>query len=298
MGKIKKKNQKEGNENDRGYLNWNIEMDRALAAVLIQLLNSGNKTDGGWKPIAYSTATEAMRMQFPHISITKDNIKNRLKVWKIHYAFITDMLRQSGFTWDYTRNTISFTDENVWKTYVEANPGAIKYRNKVIENWDDIVTICGSEKANGEGAETAADAEEANGDDAGDTNSVSLEGTRVVDALNSPNGVGIRQAKVRLSSTLVNPLPSKKSKTKDTLASAIAKMAASLEKYMLASSKKESDPREVYEEVCKVPELEEMECLKACQCFMDDVKAFSMLKSLPIERRKGWVLLTISRHFT
>nr|DAD47560.1 TPA_asm: hypothetical protein HUJ06_017497 [Nelumbo nucifera] len=124
MGKIKKKNQKEGNENDRGYLNWNIEMDRALAAVLIQLLNSGNKTDGGWKPIAYSTATEAMRMQFPHISITKDNIKNRLKVWKIHYAFITDMLRQSGFTWDYTRNTISFTDENVWKTYVEANPGA------------------------------------------------------------------------------------------------------------------------------------------------------------------------------
>ena len=45
--------------------------------------------------------------------------------------------------------------------YFQSFPDAHGYQNKVIENWDDIVLLCGCDRAIGDGAETFQDAAEA-----------------------------------------------------------------------------------------------------------------------------------------
>ena len=44
--------------------------------------------------------------------------------------------------------------------YFQSFPEAHGYQNKVIENWDDIILLCGCDRAIGDGAEIFQDAAE------------------------------------------------------------------------------------------------------------------------------------------
>ncbi|GLT26324.1 hypothetical protein SLA2020_014020 [Shorea laevis] len=48
-----------------------------------------------------------------------------------------------------------------WKDYVWENGKANGYANRSIERWDDIVMLCGTDRATDEGAKTFEDADEA-----------------------------------------------------------------------------------------------------------------------------------------
>ena len=52
-------------------------------------------------------------------------------------------------------------DSNILISFVQTNSEARGMQNKVIENWDDIVLLCGKDRATGEGAETYEDGLEA-----------------------------------------------------------------------------------------------------------------------------------------
>ncbi|KAH0983629.1 hypothetical protein GBA52_010806 [Prunus armeniaca] len=54
------------------------------------------------------------------------------------------------------------------------------------------------------------------------------------------------------------------------------------------------DPTEVYNEVIAIPDLSPDEQLKACSWFIENEKQFLMLKTIPIEKKKGMVLMFIS----
>ncbi|XVF46155.1 hypothetical protein PTKIN_Ptkin03bG0004200 [Pterospermum kingtungense] len=58
---------------------------------------------------------------------------------------------------------VVFTIDDIvkWDEYVKTFPEAHGYQNKVIENWDDIVILCGSDIATGDGAKNFQDAAEA-----------------------------------------------------------------------------------------------------------------------------------------
>jgi hypothetical protein len=104
----------------RQYVQWNTDMDKALAAVLYDQLAQGNKEDGHWKDPTYQVAMEYINTQL-NLNLTKENIKNRLKAWKLHFAIITDIKNQSGLTWDEDRKMVVVTADNlpVWNDYVK-----------------------------------------------------------------------------------------------------------------------------------------------------------------------------------
>ncbi|KAF8408995.1 hypothetical protein HHK36_005066 [Tetracentron sinense] len=80
------------------------------------------------------------------------------------------------------RFNISINKEN-------SNPNAGPYRYKAIENWDDLVLLFGKDRANGEGAENVADANEVMLDEeAGDVEptSMGLDDISVNEATNTP----------------------------------------------------------------------------------------------------------------
>ena len=88
----------------RQYVQWNTDMDKALAAVLYDQLAQGNKEDGHWKDPTYQVAMECINTQL-NLNLTKEDIKNKLKAWKLHFAIITDIKKnQSGLMWDEQEN--------------------------------------------------------------------------------------------------------------------------------------------------------------------------------------------------
>ncbi|KAF8378818.1 hypothetical protein HHK36_030167 [Tetracentron sinense] len=148
----------------------------------------GNKADPGWKPPAYRAAVNTLNARF-NISINKQNVKNRLKSWGKHYTIVSEIIKQSGFSWDTHKKMITVDDENVWNAYVKSNPNAGPYRYKAIENWDDLVLLFGKDKANGEGAKNAADADEVMIDEeTGDVEptSLGLDDIGANEAINTP----------------------------------------------------------------------------------------------------------------
>ncbi|KAG8373602.1 hypothetical protein BUALT_Bualt11G0041400 [Buddleja alternifolia] len=103
-------------------------MDNHLAKVLTDQMVQGNKCDGDtWKPQAL----------------------------------------QSGFTWDEERKMIVVTSDewSAWTTYFESHPDAKGLHNKTIDNWDDIVLLCGKDRATGQGAENFEDGAAAMGEE-------------------------------------------------------------------------------------------------------------------------------------
>ncbi|CAL8155596.1 unnamed protein product [Prunus armeniaca] len=70
---------------------------------------------------------------------------------------------------------ISVDEDNVWDEYVKSHEDARTFRFKVIANWDDIVDLCGKDRATGEGAKTCAEAAEVMTPESDPNNIVDLE---------------------------------------------------------------------------------------------------------------------------
>ncbi|XP_028206401.1 uncharacterized protein LOC114389888 [Glycine soja] len=130
-----------------------------LVDVLRDQRNLGNKGDGNWKTVAYSTATQILSKHFG-VHLMADNVKNRFKLWRTWYGIVSDILSQSGFDWDSTKYMITVENEIAWNEYVKSHEEAKRFRFKVIPNWDDIVDLCAKDRATGLGAENALDADD------------------------------------------------------------------------------------------------------------------------------------------
>ncbi|KAG4949653.1 hypothetical protein AAZX31_15G182600 [Glycine max] len=176
-------------------------MEHVLADVLRDQRNLGNKGDGNWKAVAYSTATQILSKRFG-VHLMADNIKNHFKLWRTWYGIVSDILSQSGFDWDSTKYMITVENEIAWNEYVKSHEEAKQFRFKVIPNWDDIVDPCAKDKATGLGAENALDADdimskEANEEEAIPSVSIDLEGSSSVTRKNiRPNKHGEKEGMI------------------------------------------------------------------------------------------------------
>ncbi|KAK9290738.1 hypothetical protein L1049_008914 [Liquidambar formosana] len=132
------------------------------------------------------------------------------------------------------------------------------YANKVIENWDDIVILCGKDRATEVRAENCEDVAEAIGEEEEDEVEF-IPNSFVLEASVSK---GVHTSRPQLPT---HPLAStasthqKKKARKDTLAEAIAGIGVFLSEF-LASKKKKDRPKptgeEIHEEVSKMRLLE------------------------------------------
>ncbi|KHN09944.1 hypothetical protein glysoja_049082, partial [Glycine soja] len=149
------------NEETRSYFTWNLEMERVLADVLRNQRNLDNKGGRGWESLALNTAAAAVLSTSFNVNVLSDNLKNRIKLYRLWYGIVSDILGQSGFDWDGTKHMIIVENENAWNEYCTSHKSAKPFRFKVLQNWDDIVDLCAKDRATGHGAETAMDADEA-----------------------------------------------------------------------------------------------------------------------------------------
>ncbi|CAL8999127.1 unnamed protein product [Prunus brigantina] len=168
------------------------------------------------------------------------------------------------------------------------------FRFKVIENWDDIVDLCGKDRVTGEGTETGADATKSHDDASGfrfkvienwddivdlygkvdHVDTQDLEDIHVIDDI-SPTSTNDQKRRNRASNSSNILLTKKRGdvKDKDIIADSIARMALSFEEFIRADTKN-LDPAWVYTEVQATPGLSENEQLKACAWLTENDKQF------------------------
>ncbi|KAL8146913.1 hypothetical protein AgCh_004589 [Apium graveolens] len=249
------------NVQKRGYLTWNNEMDAILTSTLYDQINEGNKGEGDFKNQAYQAVVDKLRAGMG-IYATVDHVKHRIKVWKKHYAVITEIRTYTKFKWDEEKRmlVIPIEDLREWKTYYEGVPHASAYKNKHIQNWDDICTLFSSDRATGEGAEQFE------------------ESAVTMDLENEA-----------ISTAETGPGESNKRQKRDRLADAVTSFAESFKEYV---SKAKEPPRptckEIYEVVSTIDKITNNEAMRAVKRFVNGkANEFEMLKSLPDDKKIG-----------
>ncbi|PQQ02126.1 uncharacterized protein Pyn_01302 [Prunus yedoensis var. nudiflora] len=140
-------------------------------------------------------------------------------------------------------------ERSKWQWF-ESHDDARGFRFKVIENWDDIVDLCGKDRATGEGAGTGADATEVmtptNEVDHVDLDSDTqdFEDIHVIDDISPTSTNGQKRRNCTSNSSDIRPTK-KRGVVKDVIADLIARMALSFEEFICADTKN-LDPTEVY----------------------------------------------------
>ncbi|KAL5170751.1 putative helicase MAGATAMA 3 [Glycine soja] len=276
---------KMSSEDTRSYFAWNLEMERVLADVLRDQRNLGNKGDGNWKAVAYSTAAQILSKRFG-VHLIADNVKNRFKLWRIWYGIVSDILSQSGFDWDNTKYMITVENEIAWNEYVKSHEETKQFRFKVIPNWDDIVELCVKDRATGLGVENALDADdimskETNEEEAIHSVSFDLEGSS--------------------SATRKNIRPSK-SGEKEGMISSMKEVAESLKEFVEVTKKKMENKKkmeikeaqevvqEVVGELDNIPNFNGALRHRAIDWLTENSIKFAIIKALPLDVKEDYIL--------
>ncbi|KAL2927752.1 L10-interacting MYB domain-containing protein [Bienertia sinuspersici] len=254
-----------------GYVSWNKQMDDILTRVLLEEINNKEKGDGDFKPQAYQAVVDELKKELG-IAINVDHVRNRTKSWKKHYGCIMDIRTYTKFKWDDEKKMIVITMEYLpqWTEYIKENKNAAPYRNKCIENWEDICTLFGADRAVGDGSEQH--------DEAADV----MEGEMVSEGRSSskdPTNSGSRKRK------------------KDSVAEAVNSFAESFREYVQSKIKDTPRPtcQEIHAVVSQVFGISRSQIMKAVKRFMNgNPDEFLMLKELPEDEKLEWVLLCLA----
>ncbi|KAL2923027.1 L10-interacting MYB domain-containing protein [Bienertia sinuspersici] len=252
----------------RGYVSWNKQMDDILTRVLLEEINNKEKGDGDFKPQAYQAVVDELKKELG-IAINVDHVRNRTKSWKKHYGCITDIRTYTKFKWDDEKKMIAMEDLPQWTEYIKEKKNAAPYRNKCIENWEDICTLFGADRAVGDGSEQH--------DEAADV----MEGEMVSEG--------------RSSSKDPTNSSSRKRK-KDSVADAVNSFAESFREYVQSKIKDTPRPtcQEIHTVVSQVFGISRSQIMRAVKRFMNgNPDEFLMLKELPENEKLEWVLLCL-----
>ncbi|RAL50130.1 hypothetical protein DM860_007804 [Cuscuta australis] len=250
----------------RRYLTWNGQMDGILISVLYDQIKEGNKGDGDRKPQAYQAVADKQRSQLG-VSVTVEHVKNRIKCWKKHYSIITDIRTYTKFKWDEEKKmvTINIDDLKDWNEYCKSHPPASSYRNKTIDNWDDICILFGSDRAIGDGAEQYDEA------------AMAMDEEMTSEGMSTSTGSVSKKVK------------------KDRLEEAVTSFTNSFNEYVQSkiNMTSKASGKEIHDVVSKVDGILRHQVLKAVKKFMNMPDEFQMLKDLPEDEKLDWILLCL-----
>ncbi|KAK6149565.1 hypothetical protein DH2020_017090 [Rehmannia glutinosa] len=177
-------------------------------------------------------------------------------------------------------------DGDTWKPQalqVVSHPDAKCMQNKMIENYDDTVLLCGKDRATGQGAETFEEGADAIGEeDENEVNLTPLSGPRL---------------RAWPSSSTDSMHNKEKKAKKDSLAEVVSVIASTFEEVVASKKKSQEKPSgiEIHEVVSMVPGLTINEIFKVVRELMNgDVEEFNLLKALLDEKKKDWVYFFIN----
>lgn len=125
---------------DRLRTVWTPEMDRFFIDLMLEQVKKGNKFDDHlFSKRAWKHMTSLFNSNFK-FQYEKDVLKNRHKTLRGLYKAVKNLLDQTGFSWDETRQMVT-AENHVWDEYIKAHPDARSFRIKTIPYYNDLCLI-------------------------------------------------------------------------------------------------------------------------------------------------------------
>ncbi|XP_077247056.1 uncharacterized protein LOC143886810 [Tasmannia lanceolata] len=287
---------------------WTVTMDRYLTEVLVEQALLGRKDENGFKKDAWAVAEAKLNARFG-THITKENCKNRLRTWKKHYFTLKSLLDQSGFRLDDVSSMV-IADDSEWDEYLKTHPDAKILRNKPLPNYYELSIIVGKDQVDGsqsmkgieakienntlalDNAQTIALHMDVDSDDMIDdmhesaSSDGGLEGSSPRSEHPSMASSGSKQSKKRKQITTINVALAEMTKAIRSLTDGTRETAKRLEK--------EKKIKTVYEEIRKIPDIDNRLLFKAIDYLTSDENNASIFLMLDENLRHEWLLFHLS----
>ncbi|GMP33927.1 hypothetical protein CsSME_00007028 [Camellia sinensis var. sinensis] len=133
--------------NDRSRTYWTPTMERYFIDLMLDHMHRGNRTGHTFNKQAWTDMLSVFNAKFSS-QYDKDVLKSRYtSLWK-QFNDIKNLLGQSGFSWDESRQML-VADDYVWDAYLKVHPDAWPYKTKTVLNFNDLCLIYGYTSADG-----------------------------------------------------------------------------------------------------------------------------------------------------
>ncbi|PON50284.1 Myb/SANT-like domain containing protein [Trema orientale] len=138
---------------------WTKKEEDAFVTILEDLVTKGYRCDNGsFKPGTNLIIEKALTNIFPTCGIKANpHIDSKMKVLRKQYSIVYDMLSKSGFGWNDVKKCVEVDSEEVWQSYVQHHKEAEGWKRRPFPLYEKLMNIYGTDRANGQGAETPVD---------------------------------------------------------------------------------------------------------------------------------------------
>ncbi|KAG6514380.1 hypothetical protein ZIOFF_024733 [Zingiber officinale] len=140
----------------RETMKWTAHMDETFIEALLNQHYQGFRVDGTFTTMAYNNIIIELKEKLKMES-TKDHLKNRMKTLKEHFNESYDFFKNrklSDFSWNpFTKTWCA--ELEVWEQLIKEKPDAIKWKTKVVSNYNNLEELFAKDRATGEDAEIA-----------------------------------------------------------------------------------------------------------------------------------------------
>ncbi|KAL2627879.1 hypothetical protein AAZV13_07G199000 [Glycine max] len=283
-------------EKVKNVVTWTDEMDHCLTELLVNQVMLGNRLEKFFKTSAYIAALTALNERFD-LNLTKENIINRLKIWKKQYDVLKEMLSQGRFEWDEGCKMVVATDL-AWDEYIKKHPYARHLRDRHIENYHELGMIVGDEQGSGNWSENFERFDvnlTPNYEEHAEAPALVLADVQISPDANASDEVqgSSEQTRARPSSSQSHSKqPSKRRRTSDVMLEMMSVMAADISRIAdaLSENNKTVCLEEVVEKVQNMPDFDDDLIIEACEYLCFDEKRALMFLKLDERLRKKWLL--------
>nr|CAD1839494.1 unnamed protein product [Ananas comosus var. bracteatus] len=128
--------------------NWTEHLDSILLSIMMEEHTLGNYVNGSFTQVAWVRIISSFNSK-SNQNLSKNQIKNRLKVLKRLYLTYYTLAHKSGWGWDCVNNIPTAGDPSDWDAVIAENPAYAKCRDKPFAAYKDIEFLSGSTTATG-----------------------------------------------------------------------------------------------------------------------------------------------------
>nr|CAD1836389.1 unnamed protein product [Ananas comosus var. bracteatus] len=128
--------------------NWTHSLDASMLSWLIEENVLGNYINRSFTNVAWTRIIIDFNCR-NNMNLTKEQIKNRLKVLKKTFYVYNCLANKSGWGWDYVHNISMAGDPSDWDAIIAENPTYAKCRDKLFPTYKDIAFLTAKTTATG-----------------------------------------------------------------------------------------------------------------------------------------------------
>lgn len=261
-------------------MHWTPQMDHFFVDLMLKKVQGGNKVDPTFSDPSWANLISLFNDKFG-ILYDKQILENRYKCLMKQYTDISNLLDRDGFVWNETQQIVTANDD-VWEAYIKECPEAILYRNKILENYNDMCIIWRNGNSNERTSCMGLDTEIYQSALEVKTDGVQSSAKDIEKSYQSKK----RQSSTPLSSSSYN----KVCKTSDGMKEVLNKMAGAVTTLAAKNGTKNySSLENAIDALQAIPDIDDELLLDACDLLEEERKAKTFL-ALDGSLRKKWLL--------